>query len=86
MPLVATRFKYRRQGLCRVLVNEIEYNLAKFGVEKLVLPAIPAVVDTWINKFGFTRMRDDERLELLQYIFLDFEGTIMCQKDIGVKE
>ncbi|XWS14801.1 hypothetical protein CRYUN_Cryun35bG0039500 [Craigia yunnanensis] len=80
MPLVATRFRHRRRGMCRVLVDELERNLAKFGVEKLVLPAVPSVVDTWTNNFGFSRMRDDERSELLQYTFLDFQGTIMCQK------
>ncbi|XVE55758.1 hypothetical protein DITRI_Ditri03aG0183400 [Diplodiscus trichospermus] len=80
IPLVATRFRHRRRGMCRVLMNELEKNLAKFGVEKLVLPAVPGVVDTWTNNFGFSHMRDDERSELLQYTLIDFQGTIMCQK------
>ncbi|XVF39805.1 hypothetical protein PTKIN_Ptkin01aG0061800 [Pterospermum kingtungense] len=81
MPLVATRFRHRRRGMCRVLVDEIEKNLVELGVEKLVLPAVPGVVNTWTKKFGFSVMTDDERSELnLQYTFLDFEGTIMCQK------
>ncbi|XWS25514.1 hypothetical protein CRYUN_Cryun27aG0074700 [Craigia yunnanensis] len=80
MPLVATRFRDRRRGMCRVLVDELEKNLAKFGVQKLILPAVPSVVDTWTNNFGFSHMTYDERSELLQYTFLDFQGTIMCQK------
>ncbi|XWS25513.1 hypothetical protein CRYUN_Cryun27aG0074600 [Craigia yunnanensis] len=80
MPLVATRFRDRRRGMCRVLVDELEKNLAKFGVQKLILPAVPSAVDTWTNNFGFSHMTDDERSELLQYTFLDFQGTIMCQK------
>ncbi|WRX31467.1 GNAT domain - like 10 [Theobroma cacao] len=80
MPLVATRFSHRRRGMCRVLVDELEKNLMKFGVEKLVLPAVPAMVDTWTKNFGFSQMTDEERSKLLQYTFLDFQGTIMCQK------
>ncbi|XVF64188.1 hypothetical protein PTKIN_Ptkin09bG0147900 [Pterospermum kingtungense] len=80
MPLVATRFTHRRCGMCRVLVNEVEKNLAKLGVQKLILPAVPSAVETWTNNFGFSHMTDDERSELLQYTFLDFQGTIMCQK------
>ncbi|XP_022772441.1 increased DNA methylation 1-like [Durio zibethinus] len=80
MPLVATRFRHRRRGMCRVLVDELEKNLTKFGVEKLILPAVPDAVDTWTNSFGFSHMTDDERSELLHYTFLDFQGTIMCRK------
>ncbi|XVE70196.1 hypothetical protein DITRI_Ditri10aG0053200 [Diplodiscus trichospermus] len=80
MPLVATRFRHRRRGMCRVLVEELEKNLRKFGVQKLILPAVPSVVDTWTDNFGFSHMTDDERSELLQYTFLDFQGTILCQK------
>ncbi|XP_022765951.1 increased DNA methylation 1-like [Durio zibethinus] len=82
MSLVATRFRNRRRGMCRVLVDELEKNLVKFGVEKLILPAVPSTVDTWTKNFGFSRMTDDERSELLQYTLLDFQGTIMCQKDL----
>ncbi|KAE8731315.1 hypothetical protein F3Y22_tig00002840pilonHSYRG01005 [Hibiscus syriacus] len=40
MPLVATTFRHRRRGMCRVLVDELENNLVKLGVEKLVLPSL----------------------------------------------
>ncbi|KAL1185724.1 hypothetical protein V6Z11_A01G132300 [Gossypium hirsutum] len=80
MPLVATSFRHRRRGLCRLLVDQVEKNLVKLGVEKLILPALPTTVDTWVKCFGFTRMEKDEILHLLRYNLLDFQGTILCQK------
>ncbi|KAK8681646.1 hypothetical protein V6N13_054048 [Hibiscus sabdariffa] len=85
MPLVATRFSYRRRGMCRILVGELEKNLAKLGVQKLILPAVAGVVDTWTTKFGFSQMTGDQRSEFLQYTFLDFQGTIMCQKHLKME-
>ncbi|KAK8649048.1 hypothetical protein V6N13_129786 [Hibiscus sabdariffa] len=80
MPLVATRFKHRRRGMCRVLVDELEKNLVKLGVEKLVLPAVSTTLETWTNNFGFSCIPDDERSKLVQYSLLEFQGTITCQK------
>ncbi|GMI89679.1 hypothetical protein like AT5G58610 [Hibiscus trionum] len=82
MPLVATRFSHRRRGMCRVLVDELEKNLAKLGVQKLILPAVAGVLDTWITTFGFSQMTGEERSKFLQYTFLDFQGTTMCQKPL----
>lgn len=80
VPLVATRMKHRRLGMCRVLMNELEKLLIELGVERLVLPAVPGVVDTWTNKFGFSKMTESERLQYSDYTFLDFQDTTMCQK------
>lgn len=80
IPFVATRFSHRRRGMCRVLMDELEKNLVNLGVQKLILPALPGVVDTWTNNFGFSHMTEKERSELLRYTFLDFQETIMCQK------
>lgn len=54
----------------------------ELGVERLVLPAVPSVLNTWTNSFGFKEMGCDERLKFLDYTFLDFQGTIMCQKEL----
>lgn len=48
----------------------------------LVLPAVPSMLDTWTASFGFSRMTTSERLEFLEYSFLDFQDSIMCQKHL----
>ncbi|GER28061.1 acyl-CoA N-acyltransferase [Striga asiatica] len=80
VPLVATRFKYRRLGMCRILMEELEKKLIELGVERFVLPAVPSVLNTWTMGFGFSVMNESERLKLLDYTFLDFQGTIFCHK------
>ncbi|KAL5077179.1 hypothetical protein RYX36_016163, partial [Vicia faba] len=80
VPLVGTRFQYRRHGMCRILMDELEKKLMQLGVKHLVLPALPSVVDTWTGPFGFSKMTELERSKFLDYTFLDFPGTIMCQK------
>ncbi|KAJ8550807.1 hypothetical protein K7X08_000177 [Anisodus acutangulus] len=80
VPLVATQFQYRRLGMCRILMNELEKKLMELGVERLVLPAVPTVLNTWTTSFGFSVVEESQRLNLLNYTFLDFQGTVMCQK------
>ncbi|XP_059626943.1 uncharacterized protein LOC132269703, partial [Cornus florida] len=80
VPLVGTRFQYRRRGMCRILMNELERKLRELGVERLVLPAVPSLLHTWTTSFGFSRMIESERFNFLDYTFLDFQGTVMCQK------
>ncbi|KAL0388976.1 UNVERIFIED_CONTAM: Increased DNA methylation 1 [Sesamum calycinum] len=80
VPLIATRFQYRRLGMCRILMNELEKKLLELGVERLVLPAVPSVLNTWTTSFGFSVMTESERLNFLDYTFLDFQGTVICQK------
>ncbi|KAL6578686.1 hypothetical protein OROMI_008902 [Orobanche minor] len=80
VPLVATRFQYRRLGMCRILMNGLEKKLMELGVERLVLPAIPSVLDTWTTSFGFSVMNEIERLKFLDCTFLDFQGTVICEK------
>ncbi|KAF8018805.1 hypothetical protein BT93_H3642 [Corymbia citriodora subsp. variegata] len=82
VPLVGTRLQYRRVGMCRILMDELEKNLKELGVETLVLPAVSSVLNTWTSSFGFKPMTDGERLQFLGYTFLDFQGTIMCQKHL----
>ncbi|KAJ6803657.1 uncharacterized protein M6B38_189280 [Iris pallida] len=80
MPLIGTRVKYRRQGMCRLLVDEIEKLLSKLGVERLLLPAVPQLLPTWTSSFGFTKMSLSDRLDLSEYTLLNFEDTTLCQK------
>ncbi|KAL3721402.1 hypothetical protein ACJRO7_033833 [Eucalyptus globulus] len=80
MPLIATSFQFRRQGMCRVLMNELEKLLVQLGVERLILPAARQVRTTWEASFGFSEMPVSDRQELLGYPLLGFQGTTMIQK------
>ncbi|GMJ08620.1 hypothetical protein HRI_004531200 [Hibiscus trionum] len=80
MPLVATPFQCRRQGMCRLLFQELEKLLVQMGIERLVLPAITQLRETWEKSFGFLEMPFSERLQFLGYPFLAFQGTTMLHK------
>ncbi|MQL80552.1 hypothetical protein Taro_013010 [Colocasia esculenta] len=80
MPLVGTRVQYRRKGMCRLLMDELEKLLSSLGVERLLLPAIPQLLETWTASFGFCKMTHSERLMLSEFTLLSFQDTTMCQK------
>ncbi|KDP31459.1 hypothetical protein JCGZ_15339 [Jatropha curcas] len=80
MPLVATPFQHRGQGMCRLLVHELLKLLTKFGVERLILPAVAEMRKTWETSFGFLEMPHCERQQFLGYPFMRFQGTMMLQK------
>ncbi|CAO2815464.1 unnamed protein product [Amaranthus hypochondriacus] len=82
VPLVATRFKHRRLGMCRVVMHEIEKNLIDLGVKSLVLPAAASALNTWTTAFGFTPITKSERSEFLSYNLLDFQDAVVCQKSL----
>ncbi|KAK1379287.1 PHD finger transcription factor-like protein [Heracleum sosnowskyi] len=80
MSLVGTRFKFRRQGMFRLLILELEKMLTQLGVERLVLPATPTTEKIWETSFGFVQPSPLERLELLHYPLLIFNETKLFQK------
>ncbi|XP_052178219.1 increased DNA methylation 1 [Diospyros lotus] len=82
MPLIATCSKYRRQGMCRRLMNAIEEMLKSFKVKKLVISAIPSVVETWTVGFGFEPLEEDERRSLSNINLMVFPGTVWLKKTI----
>ncbi|PIA30432.1 hypothetical protein AQUCO_05500006v1 [Aquilegia coerulea] len=86
MPLVATRTENRRQGMCRRLITAIEELLKSYKVERLVVSAIPSLVDTWTAGFGFKPMQDEEKKSLRGINFMTFPGTIMLGKILYEKE
>uniref|UniRef100_A0ACD5XJG6 Uncharacterized protein n=1 Tax=Avena sativa TaxID=4498 RepID=A0ACD5XJG6_AVESA len=80
LPLIGTRVQYRRQGMCRLIMNELEKLLSGWGVERIILPAVPQLLETWTGSFGFTAMSNSDRIELAESSVLSFQGTTMCQK------
>jgi N-acetylglutamate synthase-like GNAT family acetyltransferase len=82
MPLIGTRFQYRRQGMCRRLLHAIEQMLQMVGVETLVLPAVPELLDTWTGAFGFKPMDTFPRQTLIELNLMAFPGTSLLHKSL----
>ncbi|RAL42353.1 hypothetical protein DM860_012136 [Cuscuta australis] len=80
IPFVATSFKHRGLGMCRILMNQLEKKLSELGVQRIIVQAIPAAKNTWTSSFGFSAMTKAERLNLSDCTFVNFYGTDMCQK------
>lgn len=57
--------------------------LSQLGVERLVLPAVPELAQTWTGSFGFKVMSQSDKLEIAEHTILCFQGASMCQKFIS---
>lgn len=86
MPLIATCSKYRRQGRCRHLMNAIEEMLKSLKVEKLVISAIPDLVETWTVGFGYEPLEDAEKENLKNINLMVFPGTVLLKKTFHEKQ
>ncbi|WCJ29326.1 Acyl-CoA N-acyltransferase with RING/FYVE/PHD-type zinc finger protein [Euphorbia peplus] len=83
MPFIATRKKYRMQGLSRMMFKVITQVLGCIGIKHLIIPAIEEVADMWQRKHGFVHVDDEMMKKVQNYNILFFPGTIRLQKTLS---
>ena len=58
--------------------------LLSFKVKKLVIAAIPSLVETWTEGFGFIPVEDVEKQSLHRFNLMVFPGTVLLKKALYV--
>ncbi|CAO1943174.1 unnamed protein product [Urochloa humidicola] len=86
MPFAGTLPTYRKQGMMRRLVKAVEQLLASVQVEKLVIPAIGALVDTWKRSFSFRPVEPQFREDIKRLNLVVITGTTLLCKPVTVQQ
>ncbi|KAH7443825.1 hypothetical protein KP509_02G052300 [Ceratopteris richardii] len=82
MPFIATSYEFRQQGMCKALMQALEFMLCGVGIYKLVIPSINEVVDIWTGSFGFRIMSNEDCKKFSGMNFLLFPGTTLLSKSL----
>lgn len=83
LPMVATSREYQGRGYFQGLFACVENLLSSLNVENLVLPAAEEAESIWTNKFGFTKMSEQQLQNYQKEVQLTvFKGTSMLEKKV----
>ncbi|CAA2938935.1 increased DNA methylation 1-like [Olea europaea subsp. europaea] len=82
MPFVATSDVYRCKGMCRKLIDGIESALRYLNVENLIIPSIEERVRNWCERYGFGRLEESMKQEIMGWNTLMFHDSIRLQKPL----
>lgn len=85
MPFIGTSHEFRKQGMCKVLMQALETMLREAGVYKLLIPSISEMVDTWKGSFGFKSISRQDQKQLSGANLLSFPGTTLLYKSLRQK-
>ncbi|MQL81197.1 hypothetical protein Taro_013655 [Colocasia esculenta] len=85
MPFMGTRSPHHRQNMCHRLLKAIEDLLSSLHVKKLIVPATPELLETWMTSFAFQPLEQSNEDEIRSFSLLVLPRTSLLQKSISPK-
>ncbi|MCO5586959.1 hypothetical protein L7F22_040904 [Adiantum nelumboides] len=82
---LATSYRFRRQGMCKAMMTELEGVLREMGISELVLPSMDEVLSMWTGpafRFKTLTSQDHEQMKGLNML-MTFPGTTLVHKRIS---
>ncbi|KAI5074170.1 hypothetical protein GOP47_0010131 [Adiantum capillus-veneris] len=93
VPFIATSNKFRRQGMCKAMMRELEGVLSRVGISELILPSMEELLEIWTGPaFKFQRLTSQDQQEdhqiktrLGKNMIMTFPGTTLVHKQIRAR-